>query len=196
LLFLIEHRPAVNPDHYRVVSLDVVSGDFGELLGPNKRPLGIDMTGTARQQVSSASGEQLYTLYVQHGHEASHETRDPSTLPTGAFVHVLDLRGAWAFCVDLAGFGHGPPESAAIALGAGGDRLFVADARAGQLATIETNQLTVDTLAGGQPAVGLGALPDEVAQDDSLRLRVQDSDLVLQTAAGSWVYDTVARAWR
>jgi hypothetical protein len=196
LLFVIDHRPAIQPDHYRVGYIDLLSGEFLELFGPNKTPLDIDMTGTARQQVPSASGDQLYTLYVHHEHDAAHDAHDPAGLPTAAFVHVLDLRAAWAYCVDLPAFGHGPLETAAIALGEDGRQLFVADTRTGKLATVATDQLTAERLAAGSPPVAFVDLPADVARDATITLETSDAGVVVRSANESWTYDTAARSWR
>jgi hypothetical protein len=196
LLFVIDHRPALQPDHYRVGYVDLESGTFDELIGPNKTALDIDMTGTARQQVPSASGDQLYTLYVHHGHDASHDGHQPSSLPTAAFVHVLDLRQAWAYCVDLPAFGHGPLESAAIAISDDGRALYVADSRAGRLAVLETSPLTAETLAAGLPPIALVDLPGGVQRDAAITVDASNADVVVRSANKAWVYDTASRSWR
>ena len=44
--------------------------------------------------------------------------------------YVLDLAENWAYCVDLPkSFGRGAPESAGIALGPSGTKIYVADTR-------------------------------------------------------------------
>ena len=196
LLFVIDHRPATQPDHYRVGYIDLEVSAFNELIGPNKTPLDVDMSGTARQQVPSASGEQLYTLYVHHGHDSSHDEQDPATLSTAAFVHVLDLRGAWAYCVDLPAFGHGPLESASIAISHDGRNLFVADTHAGQLATIATDQLAAERLAVNPPLVTFTDLPDSVERDAPITLEASNTDVVVHSATEPSAYDTASRSWR
>jgi hypothetical protein len=196
LLFVIDHRPAAQPDHYRVAYVDLQLGAFNDVIGPDKTPLDVDMSGTARQQVPSASGEQLYTLYVHHGHDSSHDEQDPAALSTAAFVHVLDLRGAWAYCVDLPAFGHGPVESAAITISDDGRSLFVADTRAGQLATISTAELSTERLAANPPLVTFADLPGSVERDAPITLEASNTEVVVHSATEALTYDTASRSWR
>ena len=144
LLFVVDHRPALEPSSYRVGAVNLVDGSFQGLLGPTKTPLDIDMTGNARQKVLSADGTQLYTLYLEHDHA--------ETSPSGiAFVHVLDLTGGWAYCVDLPGVGHGPAGSSTIRLNRNGDALLVTDRHAATRHTIRTADLSPSHLANGAP---------------------------------------------
>jgi len=140
-VFVIDHRPATNPTYYKVSAIDLATGTFLELQGPDKKPLD-DMTGTARHAVPSKDGEQLYTLYVQHKHTAAHEGMDPNALPVAAFIHVLDLRGVWAACIDLPGFGHGPVEASTIALTDDGGEIVVTDTHAKKRAAVGTPGLS------------------------------------------------------
>lgn len=156
-LFVIDHRPATNPTYYRVSTIDLSTGVFHELLGPNKLRLD-NMTGTARHSVSSRSGEQLYTLYVQHQHTAAHEGADPDALPAAAFIHVLDRRGVWAACVDLPGFGHGPVEAGTIALTPDGREIVVTDTFAKKRATVRTADLTTANMLARLPTVRIEPL--------------------------------------
>lgn len=151
-LFVVDHRPAIDPTYYRVAAVSLDDGSFLELLGPDKQPLE-DMTGTARRQVASRTGEQLYTLYVQHRHTAAHEGVDPADLPVAAFIHVLDLRGTWAACIDLPGFGHGPVAASTIELTADGESVVVTDTYAGKRATVRTADLTTQMLRTRVPPV-------------------------------------------
>jgi hypothetical protein len=145
LLFVIDHRPALNPSSYRVGVVNLADGSFQGLLGPSKTPLDIDMTGYARQQVLSGTGTQLYTLYLEHDHAESASGT--------AFVHVLDLEGGWAYCVDLPGVGHGPAGSSTIRLNRSGDALIVTDRHADTRYTIQTADLALNRLGNGAPSV-------------------------------------------
>ena len=158
-LFVVDHRPAEEPSSYRVGAINLASGEFEGLIGPNKRPLDIDMTGVARKQVLSASGDQLYTLYLEHEHgggTSGERTAGAHGSPVGqgvAFVHVLDLAGVWAYCVDLPGIGHGPASASSIRLSADGTQLVVTDRHAGQRLVIPTVDLQIEQLASGPPTV-------------------------------------------
>jgi hypothetical protein len=150
-LFVVDHLPADAPTHYRVGAIDLVTGTFGGLIGPDKQPLDLDMSGTARLQVLSPSATQLYTLYQQHEHA---DEPDASR----AFVHVLDLRGAWAYCVDLPGVGHGVPSATSIRLAASGRELVVSDRHANTRIAIATAALSLRHLSEGVPTLSTTSL--------------------------------------
>lgn len=151
-LFVVDHRPADDPSSYRVGAIDLASGAYAGLFGPNKVPLDIDMRGIARKQVLSASGDQLYTLYLEHGHDGgAHEGGDARTATGVAFVHVLDLAGAWAYCVDLPGVGRGPERASTIRLSVDGAELVVTDRHARKRITIPTADLTIGRLGSAPP---------------------------------------------
>ena len=156
-LFVIDHRPAKDPTYYRVASMSLETGQFQPLTGPDKLPLGEDMSGTARQQVYASSGKQLYTLYAQP------KDADLAAAPNVAsesFVHVLDLSEDWAYCVDLPkSFGRGSARSAGIALDPDGRKLYVADTRAGKLAVLDTGALDRNALVNHEPWVKVDQAP-------------------------------------
>ncbi len=150
-LYVIDHRPAADPERYRVAGIELASGERFEVLGPDKNPLDEDMRGTGRQQLWSPDGTQLYTLYVRqyHVHDRNDdEAHDGQLPPEAAFVHVLDLEAGWAICLDLpAGFGLGPPGSTSLVLGADGYAITVVDHHLGQ---------RVDITQTGDVGNGLG----------------------------------------
>ena len=158
VLFVIDHRPAKHPAYYRVASMSLETGEFQTLRGPDKLPLGEDMSGTARQQVYATSGTQLYTLYAQP------KDADLAAAPSVAresFVHVLDLAEDWAYCVDLPeSFGRGSARTVSIALDPSGSRIYVADTHAGKAAVLDTGTLDRNTLAKHAPRVTVVPLPD------------------------------------
>lgn len=93
------------PDHYRVETIDVATGDHYDTSARDKGPVE-DMHGHAVHGVLSADHTLLATLY-----------RDPTDAGAPAFVHVLDLQNGWSYCADLPGpFGTGTPGSDAIQL--------------------------------------------------------------------------------
>src|SRR5262249_55171356 len=95
-----------------------------------------EMRGEGRQAVYDPVRGLLFTLYTNQpdeGHVAVH-----------AFVHTLNVRDGWAFCVDLpAPFGTGTGQAHAIARSASGTVLVVVDAGSGTLAVVDPDQLTV-----------------------------------------------------
>jgi hypothetical protein len=103
------------------------------------------MNGTGRAQIFSPTGHELYTLYTQQGSNYAHgAVADPEPGDTNAFVHLLNLDGAWTHCIDLPKpFGTGAVTTHALAVSATGDRLYVADPSSGGLAAIAPKELRV-----------------------------------------------------
>lgn len=140
-LFVIDHRPAVDPEAYRVQYLPDDGAEAVDVYGPNKKPLDEDMRGIGRQQVWHPEGDYLFTLY----------TRQPDEGDVGVlrgFVHVLDVRSGWATCLELpVGFGTGPAGTASIAIADDGSEVTVDDTNIGQRAVFDLSLLDVDALA-------------------------------------------------
>lgn len=92
-LYLIEHLP----DRYQVRSYDINSGqlDPGRLV--DKRETDEIMVGYPWDAVAEPQGDWLLTLYI-------------NTDKGAAFIHALNLRDKYAFCIDL------PPGKAEQAL--------------------------------------------------------------------------------
>jgi len=153
-LFLIEYLPAQNPWHYGLRRLDLENGKVLEIARTKQNAPG-EMNGTGRLSLFSPAGHELYTLYTQQGPNYTHTA--PKDAPPGevyAFVHLLNLEGAWTHCIDLpAPFGTGPVTSHAMAISGDGSRLYVADPSSGGLAVIDPRtrrvlrSLTVDLRA-------------------------------------------------
>jgi hypothetical protein len=194
-LFVIDHRPATNPTYYRVASMSLETGQVEPLPGPDKTPLGEDMSGTARQQMYAASGRQLYTLYAQ---PADADLAAAPNVASESFVHVLDLAENWAYCVDLPeSFGRGSAGSASIGLDPSGRDLFVADARAGKLAVLDTGALDRNSLVEHEPHVTVVALPRAVRRNATIMLTTTATGVSLDAGAVHMVVDAAAIAnWR
>jgi hypothetical protein len=184
-LFLIDHRPAANPTHYRVGGMSIETGEYFDLRGPDKEPLGTDMTGTARRQVFAPSGGQLYTLYTQHGHD-----QVGARGPTASFVHVLDLDGGWAYCADLPrAFGHGADGTASIATDGTGSRVFVVDTHARRLAVLDARTLTASHLARGAPGIALATLPRAIPRQAPVHLEQSLDGVTLSSSGVTRTFD-------
>jgi hypothetical protein len=203
LLYLIDHRPKLDPDSYRVAALDLDTGVAQKVFGPlsTKVPLD-DMTASARQQVPAPSGRQLYTLYVETARTSgeSSEYREYGSSSTdgwtSAFVHVLDLAENWAYCVNLpAEFGLGAPSGNAIAVSPDGKRLFIADAHAGSLAMLDATRLTRDSLIARAPSVTQVPLPTAVGARDHVELAATATAVTLTDHGATWTFDVTAATW-
>ena len=137
-LFLLEYMPARNPWHYGLRRLELAGGKVRPIARDKQNAPG-EMNGTGRLALSAPSGQELYTLYTQQGFNYTHvdpEHAKPSEVY--AFVHLLNLEGAWTHCIDLpAPFGTGSATAHAMAISDDGARLFVADPSSGGLAVID-----------------------------------------------------------
>jgi YVTN family beta-propeller protein len=137
-LFLIEFMPANHPWHYGLRRLVLETGKIREIARSNQNAPG-QMNGTGRLSIFSPLGHELYTLYTQQGPNYTHtEPVDARPDEVYAFIHLLNLEGAWTHCIDLpAPFGTGRVTSHAMAISDDGTRLFVADPSSGGLAVID-----------------------------------------------------------
>jgi YVTN family beta-propeller protein len=137
-LFLIEYMPAQNPWHYGLRRLGLENGNVRDIARAKQNAPG-EMNGTGRLSLFSPAGHELYTLYTQQGPNYTHTAPDDAhSDEVYAFVHLLNLEGAWTHCIDLpAPFGTGPVSSHAMAVSQDGSRLYVADPSSGGLAVID-----------------------------------------------------------
>lgn len=139
-LFAIEYLPPEAPDRYLVRTIDIASGEV-EPIGRLKISVGEQMQGTGRTHVYAPGGNELYTLYTQQ----------PDASGTGsgsAFIHQLNLKGAWAHCIVLPReLADADAQSAALAVDPGGTRIFVADWEAGVVAVAEPGRAKASAVA-------------------------------------------------
>jgi sugar lactone lactonase YvrE len=186
-LFLIEYLPAAAPDHYRVMELDLATQQISRIASPDKVPPAT-MQGTRLQQVWAPDQSVLYTLY----------TNQVSSSAPLTFVHVLNLDGKWAHCIDLPEpFGSSRPNAKALAGSADGNHLYVTDADAHRIATISTQRFAVDTtteLALPTPGVAESASAS-LALDGSLFVSGGNQIAVINTdsmiAGPTWESDSL-----
>ncbi len=157
-LYLIKYIPAMAPDRYRVMSLDLTRGRVYPAPGRTKLPTGT-MTGSRVVHVFAPDGGTLFTLYTNQdpstkdGSSSGSSTYDSSPGDSygaasassskkwsKAFVHTLSLEYGFAICVNLpSAFGSGPPSAKTLALSPDGSHLYVVDAEQGRVTTIKTN---------------------------------------------------------
>jgi len=134
-LFVIQYLPPMNPNRYQVRRLDLATGELTLVPSVDGANQG-QMPGIARTSVMSPDGRRRYTLYTSEENGQRY-----------SFVHVLDLAGQWAHCVDLPlSFGD-DPEAMGIAINPIGSRVYVADVSAGKLAAIDTALVTLATVS-------------------------------------------------
>jgi hypothetical protein len=165
-LFVLDYLPPTAPDRYRVRMLDLTTRRLEPLLTRVKSavPPGAEeeMRGEGRQAVYDPTRGLLYTLYT---HQPDHRhTRDllagarSGAAHVHAFVHTLNLRDHWAYCIDLpAPFGERPAARHAIALDRpGGMDLVVVEAATGAIARLDPDALTVIGTGSFVPPAGGG----------------------------------------
>jgi hypothetical protein len=148
------------------------------------------MRGAGRQALLSPDRQVLYTLYT---HQADHRhTRDLiAGRPGGvhAFVHVLQLRERWAYCLDLPHpFGQGPAAGHAMAIDEDGRRLLVADLTSGSLAHADTAALAVQRVSAIPASPGTAGM--SIGVGGEVFLGAGRSVTVVDPAM-----DTVIRRW-
>jgi hypothetical protein len=126
LVFALDHRG----DHYRVQTIDLATGARRDTSDRDKTLEREDMRGTTVRGVLNADRTVLATLY-----------RNPGNADEPAFVHILDLVHAWAYCADLPPpFGTGPPGTDRIELTAA-DTVIVTATEASRIAEIHIDEV-------------------------------------------------------
>ncbi|MGH2699818.1 MAG: hypothetical protein ACRDJL_11575 [Actinomycetota bacterium] len=143
-LFLLQYQPAMNPTRYGLRRLQLDTGRVLRIREEKQKAPG-RMRGTGRIAAFSPSGHELYTLYTQQGPNYAHgRTGEHKQGHVYAFVHLLNLEGAWTHCIDLrAPFGTGHVTTHAMTLSPDGERLYVADPSSGGLAVIAPRETRV-----------------------------------------------------
>jgi len=141
-LFLIQHYRQGN---YAVRALSFRTGRLWTATlrekGEAEEPV---MTGEAAGQVGSPDGRWLLTLYLD-------------TKKQSAFVHALNLRSAYAVCIDLPSNGHSLRQLRDYSLSlAPGGGVYAANGTLGVLARLDLRrqEVTRTTLFGGRASPG------------------------------------------
>jgi hypothetical protein len=87
MLYLLQHRSVRGPD-YAVRAYDLQRGRLLNRVIVDKRTPDEKMNGYPVARTSSAAGDWVYTLYRKQS--------------GGLFVHALNAKSAYAFCIDFA----------------------------------------------------------------------------------------------
>lgn len=142
-LFVLEFVPPMAPDSYYVRRLDL---DTEEMTDTGAPQVGLNpkMRGRARASVLHPQGDQLFTLYTLP--QTGEPVFDPSAEdePLHAFIHVINLKEDWSFCVFLPE-PIGTVDEATVGMGISpsGDEVIVVDPSTSTLARVDTSELTV-----------------------------------------------------
>ncbi|HKZ69465.1 MAG TPA: hypothetical protein VJ020_05260, partial [Anaerolineales bacterium] len=182
-LFLVEHLPAVNPDHY-VIRLYDLSNET--LVADPLRSKGADevMAGYAWEGLASPDGKWLLTLYL-------------STQRNVAFVHTLNLIDKFPVCIDLPSDGGEFDELKyyTLSLAPDGQTAYAANAVMGVVAEINLNDLTLKQavpFAVNTPATGF----DPKIQTARGLLSPEGGIFYFTSGQNVWAYDTQANTVR
>lgn len=200
-LYLIKYLPAMAPDRYRVMSLDLARGRVYPAPGRTKVPTGT-MTGSRVVHLFARDGGTLFTLYTnQYAYakespsidgSANDSTPGDSYGVSGsssqrwskAFVHTLSLEYGFAICVNLPkAFGSGSPSAKTLALSPDGSHLYVVDARSGLITTIDTKGPRVAGTEHVDFGSGRGTAVATTGLDDTLYVGWGNSVTAIDTAS-------------
>jgi len=131
-LFLIQHLPPANPDHYLIRAYDL---SLDELLPDplrDKRFLDELMVGYPWGSISDPAGVWYLTLYLNTQHNK-------------AFIHALNMENRWTFCIDLPS-GEGDfntLQQYTLTLAPGGHKIYAANAALGVVAEVNLQEVMV-----------------------------------------------------
>lgn len=175
-LFVIQHQPAVNPDHYSVRLYDLTTNTLQEGSLRDKREPDEVMAGYPWQGVSTPDGQWLHTLYV-------------NTVKHSAFIHALNLAQRFAWCIDLP-TGNGDLaalKAYSLTLSADRQMLYAANPVLGLVAEVDPNGATVNRVvafpAGVRHAVAGKERTQGVISPDG-------GTLYFTVDTAVWAYDT------
>ncbi len=179
-LFLVQHLPAIHPDHYLIRLYDLSAE---QLQADPLRAKGADevMAGLAWDGVASPDGRWLLTLYL-------------STRRDVAFVHTLDLQNKYPVCVDLPS-GSGDLNQLkyyTLALSPDGQTIYATNAMLGVVAEIDLNSRQVVRTIKFAPSLSTSTQGDSLPAPISRSVVSHDGRMVYFTnGAGIWAYDAL-----
>lgn len=180
-LFLIQHLPAVNPDHYLIRLYDLAVDTLVEGALRDKTATDEVMAGYAWEGLASPDGQWLLTLYL-------------STRRNVAFVHTLDLTNKYPVCIDLpSGTGDmAQLKQYALALSPDGRRLYATNASLGMVAEIDLQSREISRVDAFMP--GSVRPPGSGAQGSTARSVVSADDRTVYFTSGTdvWTYDVAS----
>jgi hypothetical protein len=179
-LFLIQHLPVVNPDHYVIRLYDLSTA---KLMPDPLVEKGSDevMVGEAYEQVATPDGRLLLTLYLN--------TRDKV-----AFIHTLDLVNKYPVCIDLPS-GDGDLavlKAYSLALSPDGGKVYAVNSALGVIvevsldtrSVVRTTQFTPDNETGAADSESYTMTGRSLVSRDGKRLFFASRDDI-------WTFDTI-----
>ena len=146
-LYLLQYEPALDPEHYLVVELDLASGEIASVRSPQV-DIQPEMRGVARAQAIAPDGDHLYTLYtLPPDADPVHDVGATGATERWAFVHVLDVDAGYDFCIFLpVPMGTADEASLAVGLSPDGRVLYVVDPSTALVARMDTEMLEITSV--------------------------------------------------
>ncbi|MCG8353662.1 MAG: hypothetical protein MI924_38350 [Chloroflexales bacterium] len=182
-LFLVQHLPAVKPDHYLIRLYDLAAERLQEDPLRDKQLIDEVMSGYAWDGLASPNGQWLLTLYLSTNREV-------------AFIHTLDLWNKAPTCIDLPS-GDGDIELLkyyTLALDPNSQTVYAANTALGVIAEVSLHQrkLVRATRFDAQ-----APLPTDAHLQATSSRSVTSPDgrtLYFSNGTNVWAYDTKERA--
>jgi len=175
-LFLVQHLPALNPDHY-VIRLYDLSQE--SLIADPLRAKGSDevMAGHAWEGLASPNGTWLLTLYL-------------STRRNTAFIHTLNLVDKYPVCIDLPSGDGNFDQLKYYTLALNASKVYAANAALGVVAEINLSLLKVTNVVEFEPGAGMLIGSDSKIQTARNVLTKDGAKLYFTSGQNVWAYDT------
>jgi hypothetical protein len=177
-LFLVQHQPAVDAEHYLIRLYDLASDTLQEGALRDKTNTDEVMTGYAWEGVGSADGQWLLTLYL-------------NTKRNNAFVHTLDLVNQYPVCITLPS-GNGDMaklKAYSLVMDPNGWSAYAVNPVLGRLAVIDLTARQIAHVVSFQP---VNAATD--GDRPATRVLLSPDGKLLYFTAGQivWAYDTAS----
>ena len=143
-LFVLQFEPPLEPTSYVVRRLDLATGEVTDTES-DQVELTSKMRGKARAQVLHPDGTYLFTLYtLPNTGEPVYDVAAAGGAARYAFVHVINLKEEWSFCIFLpTPIGTVNEASVGMGISPDGRELIVADPSTSKVARIDTESLVV-----------------------------------------------------
>jgi hypothetical protein len=177
-LFLVQHQPAIDTEHYLIRLYDLASNTLQEGALRDKTNTDEVMTGYAWEGVGSADGQWLLTLYL-------------NTKRDNAFVHSLDLVNQYPVCITLpSGTGDMAKLKAySLVMAPSGWYAYAVNPALGRVAMIDLTDRQIAHVAAFQP---VNAATD--GDRPATRVLLSPDGKMLYFTGGQivWAYDTAS----
>lgn len=173
-LFVIQHLPAVKPDHYQVRLFDLTTETLQDGALVDKRAPDEVMAGQRWQAVAPSDGSWLFTLYLR-------------TKNNTAFIHALNTENKFTLCFDLPtvkGNTLDQLRSYSLALSPNGQRIYASNPALGIIGEVDLNSFEVTSAASFAPD------PSALSASAPVNYSVADKRMLYFTGGKNiWIFD-------